>query len=99
MRRLVPALMAALGLGLVGAGVVVFAVTNTSRAPQDVGWTAYAPLESSAYRSELSLSFDDPWTVLWTGDHVLGALLVVAGLLALAAVGGWWLGRRSAARS
>jgi hypothetical protein len=33
--------------------------------------------------------------VLWTGTHLLGAALVVLGLLVLTAVGGWLVGRRS----
>jgi len=100
MRRRVPALLAVLGSGLVLAGVVVFAVANSSRAPADFGWTAYTPLaEESAYRSSLVVSFDDGWTVLWTGGHLLGALLAGLGLLVLTALGGWWFGRRSALRS
>jgi hypothetical protein len=94
-RRVLPALQGALGGVLVGAGVAVFWLTNTRR------WTvhdgSYAPLEpGSAYRSRLTLTVDDRWTVLWTGGHLTGALLVVAGLLVLAATGGWWLGRRGA---
>lgn len=102
MRRRVPALLAVLGLGLVVAGVVVFAVANASRAPADVGWAAYTPLaEQSAYDSSLVVSFDDDHglRVLWTGGHLLGTVLAVTGLLLLTALGGWWLGRRSAPRS
>lgn len=103
MRRRVPALLAVLGLGLVVAGVVVFAGANAARAPAGFGWTAYTPLtEEQAYRSGLVLSFDDDdrgWTVFWTGGHLLGALLAVTGLLLLTTLGGWWLGRRSAPRS
>jgi heme/copper-type cytochrome/quinol oxidase subunit 1 len=96
MRRRVPALLAVLGSGLVVAGVVVSVVVNRRGAPADVGWAAYTPLaEQPAYRSSLVVSFDDGWTVLWTGGHLLGALLAVAGLLVLTALGGWWLGRRS----
>jgi hypothetical protein len=95
-----------LGALLCVAGAVVFALANRS----PVGWTAYtgsyAPLGpampgrySDAYQSELTLTFSDGWSVLWTGDHLLGALLVVLGLLVLAAVGGWALGRRSGRRS
>ena len=95
MKRALPAVLALLGAVLVGAGVAVFKLTNTRR------WTAYdgsyAPLEpGSAYESRLTLSFDRPWTVLWTGGHLLGALLAVTGLLVLAATAGWWLGRRGA---
>ena len=94
MRRALPWLSAGLGLALVVAGVVVFAATN--RTPVgDFGWTAYAPLEPEAYASDLTLTFDDTWTVLWTRGHLLGAGLVVAGLLVVAALGGWLLGRRT----
>lgn len=99
MRRLVPALLAVLGVGLVVAGVVVFAVADPAPGPPDFGWSAYTPLaDDAAYRSGLVLSFDEPGAVLWTGQHVTGALLAVAGLLVLTALGGWWLGRRTAAR-
>jgi heme/copper-type cytochrome/quinol oxidase subunit 1 len=98
-RRFLPAGVAALGVLLVVAGVVVFVVANTSGASSDFGWTAYAPLDPAvANRSRLTLTFGDRWTVLWTGRHLLGALLVVLGLLALAAVGGWLLGRRTRTR-
>ncbi len=100
MRRRVPALLTVVGVGLVVAGVVVFGVVDRPGAPAGVGWTAYTPLaEQPAYRSGLTLSFDDRWTVLWTGGHLLGALLTVAGLLVLTALGGWWLGRQSSART
>jgi heme/copper-type cytochrome/quinol oxidase subunit 1 len=101
MRRRVPALLTVLGSCLVAAGVVVLAAANAARGgPADVGWTAYTPLaDEVAYRSSLVVSFDDGWTVLWTGQHLLGALLAVAGLLVLTATGGWWFGRRTAARS
>jgi heme/copper-type cytochrome/quinol oxidase subunit 1 len=96
-RGSLPAFSAALGLVLVVVGVVVFAIAG--RSPAEFGWTSYAPLEPGApgpYRSGLTLSFDDGWAVLWTGGHLLGAALVVLGLLVLAAVGGWLLGRRTA---
>jgi hypothetical protein len=89
-------LVAGLGLVSVVAGVLVFAWAN--RSPADFGWTAYAPLEpvpGGPYRSDLTLTFHDGWTVLWTAGHLVGAVLVVLGLLVLAAVGGWLLGRRS----
>ena len=86
----------ALGALLCAAGVVVFTLAN--RAP--TGWTAYsggyAPLRPGAYRSELTLTFTDGWSVLWTGGHLVGALLVVAGLLLLTGLAGWLLGRRTA---
>lgn len=84
MRRALPALLAALGAVLADAGVAVFWLANTRR------WTvhdgSYPPLRpGSAYESRLALSFDDDrWTVLWTGGHLTGALLLVAGLLVLA---------------
>ncbi|WP_324277540.1 hypothetical protein [Blastococcus brunescens] len=93
MRRALPALLAALGGVLAGAGVVVFWLTNTRERVTYDG--SYAPLEpGSAYESRLTLTLDDRWTVLWTAGHLTGALLVVAGLLVLVATGGWWLGRR-----
>ncbi|SFF30828.1 hypothetical protein [Blastococcus tunisiensis] len=97
MRRALPALLVASGGLLVGAGIAVFWLTNTRR------WThydgSYAPLRpGSAYESRLTLTFDDRWTVLWTTGHLVGALLAVAGLLVLAATGGWWLGRRGGRR-
>ena len=93
MRRALPALLGALGGVLVAVGVAVFWRANTR------SWVVYgggyAPLEpGSAYESRLTLSFDRPWTVLWTAGHLAGVLLVVAGLLVLAAMTGWWLGRR-----
>jgi hypothetical protein len=98
-RRVLPWLAAGLGLAAVVAGVVVFVLA--AQAPVgDFGWSAYAPLEEvdDAFDSSLVLSFEDRWTVLWTGGHLLGAGLVVAGLLVLAALGGWLFGRRRAAR-
>ncbi len=95
MRRALPWLTAGLGLALVVAGVVVFALAG--QAPVgDFGWSAYAPLEEvdAAYDSSLVLDVDDRWTVLSTGGHLFGAGLVVAGLLVLAALGGWLVGRR-----
>jgi hypothetical protein len=95
-RRELPAFAAALGVALVVAGSVVFAVAN--RSPADLGWTSYAPLRpraGGAYGSDLTLTHGDRWTVLWTGGQLTGVLLVVLGLLALVAVGGWLLGRRS----
>jgi hypothetical protein len=94
----------ALGALLAAAGAVVFGLAN--RAP--TGWTAYtgsyAPLQPAmpgrypdAYQSELTLTFPDGPTVLWTSEHLIGAALVVAGLLVLAGLGGWLLGHRTAA--
>ena len=94
MRRPLPWLTAALGLVLLGAGVVVFAVANRSPSG-DFGWTAYAPLDPEVRNGEVTLTFDGAWTVLWTGSHLLGAGLVIAGLVVVAALGGWLWGRRS----
>jgi len=95
MSRRVP-ILAVLGWVLIAAGVVVFAVANGSRAPIEFGWSSYLPLEPDvAHPSELTLSFSDRWTVLWTGMHLLGATLVVLGLLVLAGVVGWLVGRRA----
>ena len=87
----------ALGALLCAAGVVVFALAN--RVP--TGWTAYTgsyqPLmPDDAHQSDFSIAFTDGWTVLWTGGHLAGALLVMAGLLVLAGLAGWLLGRRTA---
>jgi hypothetical protein len=92
MRRALPWIVAGLGVVLVAAGVAVFAAAN--RGPVDFGWASYGPLEpsQSAYQSALTFS---EGTVLWTGEHVLGAGLLVLGLLVLAGVGGWLLGRRA----
>ncbi len=92
MRRALPWLVAGLGVVLAIGGVAVFWVTTLSGAGGG-GWSAYAPLAPG----------DPPppgagWQVTWTGGHLLGAALLVAGLLVLAAVTGWSLGRRSAHR-
>ena len=96
MRRAVPWLVAGLGAVLVAAGAAVFAAAN--RGGADFGWSSYAPLEQapSAYRS--AITFSDG-SVLWTGRHLLGAGLLVLGLLVLAGVGGWLLGRRGGRRA
>jgi hypothetical protein len=98
-RRALPWTVAAAGVVLVAAGSVVFLVAN--RAPVgDFGWAAYAPLEAeaSAYESRLTISSGDGFAVLWNGTHLLAAGLLVLGLLVLAALGGWLLGRRPAVR-
>lgn len=97
MRRALPALLIALGTVLVGAGVGVFWRTNTGPGGTTTVYDgSYAPLEPDGpYQSRLTLTFDERWTVLWTGGHLAGALLAVVGLLLLAATGGWLLGRRS----
>jgi heme/copper-type cytochrome/quinol oxidase subunit 1 len=94
MRSAGPLVVAGAGTASMIVGVVVFALAN-SASSADVGWTAYAPLElEDAYTSELMLTFSDG-SVLWTWQHAVGAGLVVLGLLLLAALAGWWLGRRS----
>ena len=104
MRRVQPGVLALLGFVLLVAGVTVFNVVD--RGPADTGWTAYtgsyAPLEEGeprryvemdeAYTSELTVSLDG--VLPWTAGHLLGAGLVVVGLLLLAALAGWWFGRR-----
>jgi hypothetical protein len=94
MRRARPCVVLGLGVALVVAGVVVFAVANSS----GFGWTAYtssyAPLEPGPYESDWQLTFADG-SVLWTRQHALGAGLAVLGLLVLVGLGGWLLGRRS----
>jgi heme/copper-type cytochrome/quinol oxidase subunit 1 len=99
MRRALPWLVAGLGAVLVAAGVVVFTAAN--RGAADFGWSSYAPLEPTddAYRSAITYTFSGGTTVLWTGQHLLGAGLVVLGLLVLNGVGGWLLGRRVGRRA
>ena len=99
MRRALPWVTGLVGAALVLVGAVVLVLANRAGVP-DVGWTAYAPLEpevTSAYSSDLVLSFDG-WTVLWTGAHLLGVLLTGLGLLLLTGLAGWLLGRRSGRR-
>jgi hypothetical protein len=94
-RRALPWVVAVLGAALAVAGVAVFWRTNVS--PVVTYGGSYAPL-TEAYDSALTLSFDRV-EVLWTRGHLVGAGLLVAGALVLAAVGGWVLGRRSARRA
>ena len=96
MRR-APVLVGALGWVLMAAGITAFWLANR---PGEAGWTAYTgsyePLQpggSSAYESVLLLS--DGWTVLWTGTTLLGAALLVLGLVVLAGLAGWLIGRRA----
>ena len=91
MRQAWPWLLGA-GALLVVVGAVLFAIANSV----DFGWSAYTPLEPgepAAYQSELLLLSDG--SVLWNRQHAIGAGLVVVGLLVLAAVSGWLLGRRA----
>jgi hypothetical protein len=96
-RRVLPWAVAALGPALVVAGVAVFWREN--RPGTVVYGGGYAPLTpSSAYESSLELTVGQV-DVLWTAGHLVGAGLVVAGALVLAAVGGWALGRRTGRRT
>ena len=94
MRR--PALWPAPALGalLCAAGAAVLGRAEAA-APDDFGWFAYSPPGVDiAYDSDLLASFDDPWPLLWTGGHLLGVGLLVAGLLVLGGWAGRLLGRR-----
>jgi heme/copper-type cytochrome/quinol oxidase subunit 1 len=94
-RRAVPWLVAGLGAGLVVAGVLVFAAAN--RASADFGWRSYSPLQETQTTSLTAVTFSDG-TVLWTGQHLLGAGLAVLGLLVLTSVAAWLLGPRAGRR-
>ena len=95
MRRAIPWLVTGCGVVLVVAGVLVFAAAN--RGPVEFGWASYAPLQEtqSAYLSAITYS---DGTVLWTGQHLLGAGLAVLGLLLLTGRAAWLLGRRAGRR-
>jgi hypothetical protein len=97
MTRRLPVAVAVLGWLLVAGGVLVFWRANR---PGAAGWTGYTggyePLQSDeggAYRNVIFVS--DGWTVLWTGGHLAGAVLVGVGLLVLAVLTGWLVGRRT----
>ncbi len=88
-----PALLGGLGGTLIAAGVTVFWMTNRARGGVgDFGWSAYAPLERGADPG--ALFGGDGWAVLWTAGHLAGAALGILGLLILAALAGWRIGRR-----
>jgi hypothetical protein len=95
MRRVLPGALALAGFGLVLAGVIAFDLAN--QPSHDVGPSSalLEPGTGRAYQSVITVTYGDRWTVLWTGGHLLGAGLVVLGLLVLAGVAGWWLGRRA----
>lgn len=67
-------------LVLVGAAVMLFS-------PATFGWTAYAPLSSTAF------SFSGMYPL--TPQRAAGAGLAVLGLLLVVGLLGWVLGRRS----
>lgn len=93
MSRSAPWLVAGLGLLLVVAGAVVFAVADGAREVVYEG--SYEPLSTSAYSGTLGVSSDD--AVVWTRAHVAGLGLAATGTVLLAAVGGRWSGRRGSA--
>lgn len=98
MRRVAAWGTGALGILLIAAGGVVFAVADR----RDRGWFAYAPLGSMPRRYAdygPAESGNGSWSVLWTGGHLVGAGLLVLGLLVLVALAGWLLGRRAGRRS
>jgi heme/copper-type cytochrome/quinol oxidase subunit 1 len=94
-RRAVPWLVAGLGAALVVAGVGVFAAAN--RGPMDFGWTSYTPLQETQTAYLSAVTFADG-TVVWTAQHLLGAGLLVLGLLVLTGALAWLLGRRAGRR-
>ncbi len=73
-------------LVLVGAGVLLFAPVTFGT----FGWTAYAPLSGETF------SFSGMYPL--TPRRATGALCVIAGLLLVAGVLGWVLGRRAGRR-
>lgn len=95
MRRAFPWLVTGLGVVLAVAGVLVFAAAN--RGPADFGWAAYMPLQETHADYSNAVTFSDG-SVLWTREHLLGAALLVGGLLVLTAALAWLLGRRAGRR-
>jgi hypothetical protein len=94
MRRVGPWVVGLLGAGLAVAGVAVFWATNL--APADgPGWFAYAPLVPGDAAPSGTV---DGWAVLWTRGHLVGAGLLMLGLLVIVGTAGWSLGRRSSRR-
>jgi heme/copper-type cytochrome/quinol oxidase subunit 1 len=95
-KRAVPWLLVGAGAALAVAGVLVFAAAN--RGPLDFGWSSYAPLQETQTPYLSAVTFSDG-TVVWTAQHLLGAGLLVLGLLVLTGAGGWLLGRRAGRRA
>lgn len=92
MRRRLPAVTAVVALVSVTAGVVLV-LTADVRADGAVGWFAYgdAAVEQAMQRA------DSRFWIEAEDSALVGAALVVVGLLALAALAGWLVGRRRAA--
>lgn len=90
MTRALPLLWAVLGVASAAAGGIASWLAADDEVVAYGG--SYEPL-ASAYSSRLELSFDGS-AVLWDRQRLVAACLVVAGLLVLAALGGWSLGRR-----
>ena len=84
MSRLLPWLVAALGAALVAVGLTLFGVgafvTDGSRGTV-VYSASYEPLPDAV--------------VLWAARQLYGLGITSSGLLVLAGLGGWLLGRRS----
>ncbi|NEM08504.1 hypothetical protein [Geodermatophilus normandii] len=97
MRRALPWAVAVVGAALAVAGVAAFWWTNT-RHPTVTHDGSYAPLLPVDSASGSTPTVTSGGSVLWEAGHLVGAGLLVAGALVLAAVGGWALGRRSARR-
>jgi heme/copper-type cytochrome/quinol oxidase subunit 1 len=95
-KRAVPWLLVGIGAALAVAGVLVFAAAN--RGPVDFGWSSYVPLQETQTAYLSAVTFSDG-TVLWTGQHLLGAGLLVLGLLVLTGAAGWLLGRSAGRRA
>ena len=92
-----PRVVAGLGAVLVLVGLAV--ALTSGRDPVTTYTGSYSPLEADdvdAYQSVLTLTYDA--TIRWTVGQLVGAGLLVAGLLLLTAVGGWVAGRRTARR-
>ena len=94
MRRGLPWAAAGLGIALALSGLAL--VLTSDAEPVTVYTGSYSPLDAETldeYRSVLELTYDG--TVSWTVAQLVGAGLLVVGLLLLSAVGGWVAGRRS----
>jgi hypothetical protein len=97
-RRALPWAVAVLGAALAVAGVAAFWWTTT-RHPTVTHDGSSAPLLPVDSASESTLTrTSGGGSVLWESGHLVGAGLLVAGALVLAAVSGWALGRRSTRR-